>query len=65
VRAGALISFRVFAHSAQHNLSAASLLTPAKQDSQGGSPTGPRAQLPENIREWLTLQKRLGSTELD
>jgi probable HAF family extracellular repeat protein len=33
------------------------LLTPGKQDSQGDSPAGWRAQLPENILQWLTLQK--------
>ena len=33
------------------------LLTPAKQDSQVNSPTGRRAQLPENIRQWLMLQR--------
>jgi probable HAF family extracellular repeat protein len=33
------------------------LLTPANQDSPGDSPTARRAQLPENIREWLMLQR--------
>ena len=33
------------------------LLTPDKQNSQGDFPAGRRAQLPENILQWLTLQK--------
>ena len=33
------------------------LLTPDKQNSQGDFPAGRRAQLPEKILQWLTLQK--------
>jgi len=50
--AGQIAGFRLF-NGELHGF----LLTPAKQDSQGDSPTGRRAQLPENIHGWLTLQR--------